>query len=284
MSSAVHLLQVRHDWIVSLLSTVGGCSLCRGAPLLAGGPAVALSAVLPPQWASPLCPLELTDASVQQISPLQNNKDWAVNQEILLMEKIISWKTSYKLTMGLFLCWSYGGALGLLCEASLRCTGDCRGAGPSVCWGAAVSRKRSPVVRSLCHQLLLWAYRFSFPSLPRTRPASKSCQPRGPSSSLVLGDICESFAWPAASYIMVILCWSEVFLSAGCRLGTVSLGRSVFIWLLVGQSFCSSGLRLFAWFYWTSGLIHPSCPAALVPGGVNTTVRMTGDRGHLKSR
>lgn len=50
---------------VSLLSAVGECSLCRDVPLPVGGPAVALSGFLPPQWASPPCPLQM-DASLLQ--------------------------------------------------------------------------------------------------------------------------------------------------------------------------------------------------------------------------
>ena len=89
---------------------------------------------------------------------------------------------------------------------------------------------------------------------------------------------------PRAAYNLVILHTGEVFFAARCRFGALSLRRSFFVGLLAGQSFGSS-LRLIDGFYWTCGLIHPSCPAAAaVPGGVNTTLRITRQAGHLKSR
>lgn len=182
--------------------------------------------------------------------------------------------------MGLLLCWSYNGALGLLWEIFLMCSRNYRRAGLSVCWGAAVCRKWWSGVRSLCWKLMLCACHFPFASLPRTCSSTQSRQPGGPSFSLVLEVICESLARPAvclATYIMFILSSCEVFFAAGRRFGALPLHRSLFIWLVVRWRFGSSGLRLFNWFYWTYGFIHPSC-------GVSTTLRITRKASQLKSR
>lgn len=175
-------------------------------------------------------------------------------------EAISGNKSLGKLTTGLFLCLNYNGATMELCEAFLRCARHYRRVGLSVCWGAAVCRNRHPSVGILCHQILLWACHLSFPPLPRTCSSSQFSQPGGPPSSLVLGDFSECLAWPTASLtdcIMFILCSGEAFFAAGCRLGPLSLSGSLYIWLLTGRSFGSSGLRMFDCFYWTFRLIHP---------------------------
>lgn len=187
--------------------------------------------------------------------------------------------------MGLFLRRSENGALVLLGEVFLRCPGLRRRVGLSVCRGAAVCRKRGPGVGSLCRQLLRVCH-FAFASLPRTCSTRQSRQPGRPTSPFLLRVICRSLALPAASLAactMLILRTGEVLSAAGSRPGAVSRRRGLFIRLLAGQSFGSSRLRRIDGFYRTRGLVHHSGPAAVVPGGVNATPRITRQAGHLKS-
>lgn len=137
--------------------------------------------------------------------------------------------------MGLFLGWSCE----WLCAAFLRCAGHHRRVGLSVRRGATVCRNGRPGVRSLRRQLLLRTRRFAFASLPGAGSAAQPAQPGRPASPLVLRAVCRSLALPAArlaAEAVLILCGREVFSGASWSL---SVG------LLVGQSFGSSGLRVF---------------------------------------
>lgn len=177
--------------------------------------------------------------------------------------------------MWFFFCCNLNGTLDLLCEAFHGCWRDCRRSGFSVCWRTVVCRHRQSGVRSFWYQVLVWAGHFSFTPFPRTRSSSESRHPGRPPPPLFL------CIFQRLANIVFILCGSEVVLSPGCSLGALSLYKSLFIWLLIGKRFGSSGLRLFAWFHRTFGLIHPSCPAALVTGGFNATQRGTRKQATL---